>query len=56
MVPDGYPVPEQQPVRPSVPQPGGAGRDIGEPSQRIDVVEPGPELHRAHAPTNRAAG
>ena len=56
MVPEGYPVPEQQPVRPSVPQLGGAGRDIGEPSLRVDVVEQDPDLHGPHASTNRAAG
>lgn len=50
MVPDGYPVRKQQPVRPSVPQPGGAGRDIGESSLRVDVVEQNPDLHGAHAP------
>ena len=50
MVPDGYPVPEQRPVRPSVPQLGGAGRDIGEPSLRVNVAEQGPDIHGAHAP------
>ena len=50
MVPDGYPAPEQQPARPSVPQLGGAGRDIGEPSLRVDVVEQNPDIHGAHGP------
>ena len=55
MIPDGYAVPEQQPVRPSVPQFGGASRDIGKSSLRVDVVEQDPDLRGAHAPTNRAA-
>ena len=37
-------------MRPSVPQLGGAGRDIGEPSLRVDVVEQDPDIHGAHTP------
>ena len=49
MLPNGYPVPEQQLVRPSVPQPSGAGKGIGEPSLRVDVVEQDPDFCGAPA-------